>query len=365
MNVRRPHPLAGRFLFAQRAVCGLTILAALLMVIPVSTALVAGIASVSLVLFGVAALLLVGLLVSGVAGPRMLVSVTLVVALCGALIPQLALLRVATNVGASLAFDPVSYLTFSGDTSISPTKTLPYKTLSNGHLELAVYSPRETEQRPAVLLLHGGGWRYGSHLETGEWPKTLIDAGFSVISIEYRLSSDTYHTWRDAPADVHDAVMYVQKHAAELNIDPTRLTLFGQSAGGHLALLEAYRFQTVSSVIALYAPIDLSLDYRTSRDKSAELDFVGGPPGQYPDRYRALSPATYVTGDSPRTLLVQGKSDDLVAPANATRMSALLARRAVDHTLVLLPLTGHSFENQRGGFATQIARQQALTFLTR
>lgn len=365
MKARRRLQPTSLSLSAQYVLCGLTILAAVLMVIPISTALVAGIASTSFVLFGIASLLLAGLLLAKRTVSRTLIKVTLGVAICGTLIPQLAMLRVAMDTGASLTFNPVHYLAFSGDTTIPPTRTLPYKTVPGRNLELAIYAPRETEPRPTVLLLHGGGWRYGSHLETGEWPKTLVEAGFSVISIEYRLSSDTYHTWRDAPADVHDAVMYVRDHANELGVDTSRLTLFGQSAGGHLALLEAYRFRTTSSVIAFYAPIDLTLDYQTSRDKSAELDFVGGPPGQYPDRYRALSPSVYVTSDSPPTLLVQGKSDDLVAPANATRMATLLTARSVDHQLLVLPLTGHSFENQRGGFATQIARQQVLKFLAR
>lgn len=352
-----------RYAYAEYVLCGGTTLAALLMVVPISTALVAGIAGVSLVLFGFAAAVLATLLLTRTAVARGLVAMTLCIALFGALVPQLALLRVAGSVGADLHFDPIRYLTFSGDTTIPPSRTVSYKATSHHDLKLAVYAPDQAGPRPTVVLLHGGGWRYGSHLETGDWPRLLVDAGFSVISIEYRLSSDTYHTWRDAPADVHDALLYIREHAAALNVDTERLTLFGQSAGGHLALLEAYRSQTVSSVIAFYAPINLSLDYETSRDKSAELDFIGGPPGQYKNRYRASSPSTYLTPHSPRTLLVQGKSDDLVAPENAERLSELLATHRVDHTLLLLPLTGHSFENQRGGFATQIATHQVLSFL--
>lgn len=349
--------------YGHYAFCGAVTLAVLLMAIPVSTALAAGIASISLLLFGSTVLILAILLASATNVPRAVTAATLCVALFGALIPQFAWIRTAQNVGAALKFDPISYVTFSGDTTIASTRTLSYKSAGTQELELAFYASRQDGPRPTVVLLHGGGWRYGSHLETGDWPRLLVEAGFSVASVQYRLSSDTYHSWQDAPADIHDALVYLQQHASQLNIDTEHLTLFGQSAGGHLALLEAYRYQTVRSAVALYAPIDLALDYRTSRDKSAELDFIGGPPGQYADRYRALSPSTYVTPRTPRTLLVQGKSDDMVTPENAHRLAELLGDHGVEHTLLLLPLTGHSFENQRGGFATQIATQQVLSFL--
>lgn len=350
---------------AQYLFCALTTLAVLLMVMPVSMALTAGIASTSVVLFGIAALVLAGLLVTRAAASRSLVAVTLGIALLGLLVPQVALFRAANRVDAAIRFEPVTYMTFSGDTTIPSSKIMAYKTSSGSPLELALYEAASPGPRPTVVLLHGGGWRYGSHLETGDWPRLLTAAGFTVLSVEYRLSSDTYHTWRDAPADVHDALAYIRDNAAELLVDPERLNLLGQSAGGHLALLEAHRSQMVASVVALYAPIDLVLDYKTSRDKSAELDFIGGPPGQYPDRYEALSPSTYIASESPPTLLVQGISDDLVAPANAQRFSALLTEHKIEHDLLLLPLTGHSFENQRGGFATQIATQHVLNFLTR
>ena len=184
-----------------------------------------------------------------------------------------------------------------------------------------------------------------------------------MFSVQYRLANDSYHTWRDAPSDIHDAYLYLQAEAERLSIGASQIHLIGQSAGGHLALLEAYLHNDAESVTSLYAPIDLALDYATSRDKSSELDFIGGPPKQYPNR--AVSPITYVSSRAPRTLIVQGKTDDLVATKNATLLSTNLTENRIAHELVLLPMTGHSFENQRGGFATQITKERVLRFLSR
>lgn len=345
------------------AVYLLIVLLAILMILPVSPALSTGIASLSIVIFGVSFLLAAVLYIKRPNNERPIIVLVLVISLFGLIFPQAAFLLSAQRENVSLSFNPLSYVTFSGDTTIKPTKLITYKAVDQHTLETAYYQSNVSGTRPAVLLLHGGGWRYGNHLETGDWPRLLTEAGFNVFSVEYRLSSDTYHTWRDAPTDIHDAYLYIQENADALAIDASKIHLMGQSAGGHLALLEAYLHNDAESVISLYAPIDLELDYATSRDKASELDFIGGPPKQYNNRYRAVSPITYVSSHAPRTLVIQGKTDDLVATQNATLLSASLTEKRVEHGIVLLPMTGHSFENQRGGFATQITEARVLRFL--
>lgn len=342
---------------------GLIILLACLMILPVSTALSAGIASLSVIIFGPALILCVYLFFTQPKRERLPITLALSAALFGLVFPQAAFLLSAQRENVSLSFDPFSYSHFSGATTIKPTKIITYKTVGAKSLKIAFYRSNFAGTRPAVILLHGGGWRYGNHLEAGNWPRLLNKAGFNVFSVEYSLASDTDHTWRDAPRDVHDAYNYLQTNAESLSINPAKISLIGQSAGGHLALLEAYLHNDAESVVSLYAPIDLALDYATSRDKSAELDFIGGPPRQYPNRYRAVSPITYVSPHAPRTLMIQGKTDDLVSVKNATLLASNLLENRVEHGLVILPMTGHSFENQRGGFATQIAEKRVLGFL--
>lgn len=347
----------------ELALACVTVLLALFMFVPVYTALSAGLSSVSLVVFGVATLVLGTVIFFGNPIHIRILKIALGIAVLACLIPQLAFLSLAHSQKVQLSFNPLSYLHFSGTTTIEPAQLITYKTVGNQSLKLALYPSKPPGARPVVVLLHGGGWRYGSHLETGKWPRILNEAGFSVISIEYRLSNDRYHTWRDAPEDVHDAITYLKTHASSLSIDPSQIHLLGQSAGGQLALLYAYRFNDVSSVVSLYAPADLTLDYKTSRDKSAELDFLGGPPTQYPARYQQASPRTYISSKSPRSFIIQGERDDLVSTQNAVELADTLANNNVTHKLLLIPMTGHSFENQSGGFATQIAEQSVINFL--
>lgn len=349
--------------YASRGLYLLTLLSALLMIIPVSIALSAGLAALSVAIFGGALLLILVVYLRTPTRDRILAGLALLSALFGLVFPQAVFLMTAQREGVVLHFNPLTYVHFSGATTIEPSRVIAYKTIDAGALELAYYKSNQSGVRPAVMLLHGGGWRYGSHLETGDWPRLLTEAGFHVFSVEYRLANDSYHTWRDAPRDIHDAYSYIQANAKTVSADPSQISLLGQSAGGHLALLEAYLHNDAKSVISLYAPIDLALDYATSRDKASELDFIGGPPKQYENRYRAVSPIVYVSPHAPRTLIVQGKTDDLVAARNATLLSRSLTENRIEHELLMLPMTGHSFENQRGGFATQMTEARVLRFL--
>ncbi len=345
------------------------ILLSFLLFVPVHVALSAGIGGLSLVIFSVAALILtliIRFIPIETRWVRAGLSLSLFLAVVSVGVPQFGYYTVAKSVGAKLSFSPVEYLRFSGKTTIPPSATFTYKQVGEESLQIAFYGEQDQQHpKPTVMLLHGGGWRYGTHTETGRWPEVLTRAGYQVASVQYRLSSPDHTSWQQAPSDIHDALKFLKDHASDFGVDSSRLSLMGQSAGGHLALLEAYKNAGVYSVISLYAPIDLALDYTTSRDKSSEIYFVGGSPSEFPDRYQTLSPAAYVSPTSPRTLILQGKRDDLVATQNAVELSNKLADNGVWYQTVLLPYTGHSFENQRGGFATQIAEQVVVDFLGR
>lgn len=345
-------------------ICLVALVMALAMMAPVWVALASGVSSVSIVLFSLSTLVALGLFfIDKRPAFRLIALFTVIVSVISIAVPQAMYINTARSADASLTFNPLSYLTFSGSADIKPTSITTYKTVGAHKLEMSYYKSGKPGKTPVVVLLHGGAWRYGNHQETGQWPKTLTEAGYAVVSVEYRLSNDTYHSWEDTPADVHDAVTYLKANASSFSIDPEQMHLMGQSAGGHLALLEAYRFESVKSVIALYAPINLTLDYETSRDKSAQLDFIGGPPKQYRERYESLSPVAYINHHEPSTLIIQGLYDDLVHHSQATKLGSSLDALGIQNEVVLLPFTGHSFENQRGGFATQIATQRVLRFL--
>lgn len=88
-----------------------------------------------------------------------------------------------------------------------------------------------------MLLIHGGGWQKGSKESYQEWGPLLAQAGFAAVAINYRVSSASYVTWPGALEDVRSAFRWMLDHAQTFRIDPQRIGVIGDSAGGQLAAL--------------------------------------------------------------------------------------------------------------------------------
>ena len=229
--------------------------------------------------------------------------------------------------------------------------------------------------RPAVIVVHGGGWRSGERGDFPRWNAWLASKGYVVFDIDYRLSPPP--SWRDAPADVRCAVGWVKENAARYGVDPERVALMGRSAGGHLALLTAYTQGSaptpgcdarnlqdtgVAAAVAFYPPTDLarlsSLGYLGGMDR-----FIGGTRDAVPERYRLLSPVLRVDPRAPPTFLAHGGDDQIVPPAQSELLADRLREAGVPHRLVELPWANHTFDFLWGGWGSQITRSTLQEFL--
>lgn len=91
--------------------------------------------------------------------------------------------------------------------------------------------------RPCVINFHGGGWTIGSATDDARWARWVIDAGYTFISVEYRLAPE--YPWPTGARDCIDVTRYIINHAGAYGIDKDKLVLSGFSAGGNLAVTTA------------------------------------------------------------------------------------------------------------------------------
>ena len=259
---------------------------------------------------------------------------------------------------------------------------LGYATAPDGtELRVDVWRAATTGRRPAIVKVHGGGWASGGRGETARWNRFLSERGFDVFDIEYRLAPAAGPL--GAIADVKCAIGWVARNAASLGVDPARISVFGTSAGGHLALLAALTPEnaalpascpvppgtTVRSVVSFYGPVDLAATYAdTGSPSTVRRDlrrYVGGAPRRRPRSYRLLSPVTHVGRDAPPVLMFMGDKDRIVPPGQADRLEAAFGAVGARAEIVRLPATDHGFDVNWTGPATQIARGVLERFLAR
>lgn len=204
--------------------------------------------------------------------------------------------------------------------------------------------PKPGTKRPAVIVIHGGGWKLGDKADDRETQiaGTLANAGFVVVSINYQLAMRDKPAWPTCLDDCRAAVRWLREHAEEYAIDPDRLGAIGGSAGGSMSLLIALdeakaNFKRVQAVVALYPPTDL-----VNRKAENQLMF-GHSREARPDLYRDASILVRVEAGFPPTLLIHGTADTTVPHDHSERLAARLKELGVPHELILVPDAPHTF----------------------
>lgn len=129
---------------------------------------------------------------------------------------------------------PVKEASFA---NVTEQRNLVYCSMANRNLHLDAFSPKikNRQKLPAILIIHGGGWRTGNRTQHIPLAQHLAAKGFVCFTAEYRLSTEALY-----PAAVYDlkaALRWIHQNAAEFKIDTSKITVLGFSAGGELAAL--------------------------------------------------------------------------------------------------------------------------------
>jgi acetyl esterase len=222
-----------------------------------------------------------------------------------------------------------------------------YSRAGGTSLRLDASIPDGSGPFPAVIIVHGGGWVRGDkRIDVAPLFKPLSDAGIAWFSINYRLANDPL-IFGIAVNDVEAAIRFVKENAGEYRIDPDRLALIGESAGGQLAAMAALNSApgtSVKAVVALYAPTDLVALVKDSElIPSSIRDAVKGTPfeGLLLARLGQLSPIEKVRAGMPPFLLIHGTADQLVPFAQSRAMCMRMQSVGASCDLFKVPAGGH------------------------
>jgi len=205
----------------------------------------------------------------------------------------------------------------------------------------------------------------------------------AVADYTYSLGTPGTRVWPANFTDVQSAVRWLRINASRYGIDPNRIAVWGESAGGNLAGLAGTDpggpagalssrvsrgvpnpsvSARVQAVVDFYGPADLTRLYNeSSKDRPYLETFLGGSPTQFPDRYADASPVTHITSDAPPFLILQGLDDTANPPDQSTELAAKLKAAGVPVHIDYFPNTGHGFRLK--GVGNQDLLPEVLSFL--
>lgn len=251
-------------------------------------------------------------------------------------------------------------------------KEVTYKTIDDDGLKLFVFEPNDfkpTDKRPAVVFIHGGGWKQGNPDQMMPLARYFATRGAVGISVQYRLAKERGGTTiYDCLADCKSAVRYIRANAAKMGIDPNQIALGGDSAGGHLAAAvgilrdfdDAKDDSNVSCVPNAMILLNPVVDMTTVPWLKEVPGYVAGSSSETPaERLKGMSPIAEIRKNLPPVLLMHGTADKVVPIEQAERFDKEYVKAGNTCKFISMDGVDHAFAIVGYGKPAQIV--QTLT----
>ena len=249
----------------------------------------------------------------------------------------------------------------------------------------------DTIIRPLIVWIHGGAFIWGSR---NSLPKEQLElylhAGYSVVSIDYRLAPET--KLHEIVEDIKDAIIWVQHNDTQLHLDPKRIFVIGHSAGGYLAFMtgtildtppraivsfygygdiqsewcnqpdsfyihlglvpQEKAFQSIHSSVITQASSEERFDfYVYCRQQGIWTNIISGhDPVKEPEYFDRFCPIKNIHSNFPPVLLIHGDKDRDVPFQQSVFMDKALGLKNIDHQFIKMAGFGHAFDKLEGGF---------------
>lgn len=279
-------------------------------------------------------------------------------------------------------------------------QNITYRIIDGKELKLDAIYPKGEALFPIIIFIHGGGWMQGSkNQETNKrLCKMLASYGYSVLTIDYRLSPPDLQTIidgiahdsvtiREMVSDIRSAIIFAKQNAEKYRGNPEEVFLFGRSAGAHLALLTALSCEQkyfdlegikcsiddakFTAVIAFYPITDLKELYKfydeTSPLRLSLLQSTGGKPERFNNLYEIFSPIKYINEETidriPPIFLTAGKYDRIVNVEQSEEIFEKFQDYGIPSVYLEFPWANHAFDLILVGPGGQLVYKYLTQFL--
>src|SRR5690606_28595822 len=225
-----------------------------------------------------------------------------------------------------------------------------YGTDARHTMDIFLPANRTASSTNVIILIHGGAWIEGDKNDFSGYMSTLKQRlpGYAIFNINYRLAINNQNPFPSQEMDIKQALEFINDKTNEYSISKN-FALLGASAGGHLALLQAYKYESpvkIKAVVDFFGPTDLIGMYNASLNpliKPLLESVTGGTPSTHNEIYLQSSPIHFITAQSPPTLILQGGMDPIVNASQSVVLKDKLQQAGVHHQYVYYAMEGHGW----------------------
>ncbi len=241
---------------------------------------------------------------------------------------------------------------------------------SDAAQKMDIYLPsgRASSSTKVLVFIHGGSWSGGDKNDFGEAITAILPklTNYALVNINYRLANST-NRFPTQMTDIQSALDFVKSKGTEYMVDANKVGLIGASAGAHLALLQAYKFNTdgrIKAVVDIFGPTDLTDLYFNHPFPTASqpvlVNFLGTTPTVNAALYQQASPINFITPQSVPTQIFHGNLDIVNPIGQSLALKAKLQASNVKVEMITYIGEGHGWI----GSNLLDTYNKAVTFIT-
>lgn len=203
-------------------------------------------------------------------------------------------------------FPTIKIVQLQKDSLIEEKKDIIYNSPNNRLLYLDAYLLKSTSKLPAVILIHGGGWKSGDKSMLKPLSQAIAKKGYNCFSIEYRLSEEAQY-----PAsidDVLESIDFIKENALTFNVDTLKTAILGCSSGGQMASLIGTKYtNSVQAIINLDGIV--AFHHPESEEGKLAAEWLGGTYEEKPEIWEDASAYNHVTQNTAPILFINSQYD--------------------------------------------------------
>ncbi len=249
-------------------------------------------------------------------------------------------------------YPAISYIPVRKYESIIKKEDIVYKKINERELHLDAYFVKTKKPNPAIVILHGGGWRSGNKTQMTTFALEMATKGYSCFNIEFRLSPEAQYP--AAIFDVKKAIQFIKNNAGTYNVDINKIAVLGCSSGGQMAALigttngkkefeETEINCQFSSNVNAIIDIDgiLAFKHPESQEGTVAGLWLGGSYDKIPAIWEQAAPLNNTDKNTPPILFINSSIPRF--HAGRDDMIAILNQYGIYNEVHTIPNSPHSF----------------------